>query len=264
MGSALLHGILEAGLATPASIRAYDVDLQRLQALCEATGIQAARDNADAGRAEVVILAVKPNMVRAALADFGADLRPPQILISIAAGVRTRQLLQWTALPAGRVFRTMPNTPCLVKQGATALAVSPESDAEAAAVVRGLLSSVGLVVDLPEDLLDAVTGLSGSGPAYVFLMIEALVEAGVAVGLPRETALELAGQTALGAATMLRQTGSDPATLRQQVTSPGGTTMAGLQVLEEAGFRGIIADTVAAATRRSRELADQLEETAHE
>jgi pyrroline-5-carboxylate reductase len=203
------------------------------------------------------VVAVKPGLVRGVLAALGgpanAALARP-LWISIAAGVSLAALE--SALPPGaRVVRAMPNTPALVRAGATAYSANAACGAADRALARALFEGVGIAWECPnEALLDAVTGLSGSGPAYVFVLLEALADAGVRMGLPREAASLLATQTVLGSAQLAQQTGRHPAALKDQVTSPGGTTIAGHERLEAGGFRAAIHDAVAAATRRSKEL----------
>jgi pyrroline-5-carboxylate reductase len=196
---------------------------------------------------------VKPADVAAALGAVAERLGPETLVISIAAGVPTAVLEQHLARGQA-VVRAMPNTPALVRCGATAVAAGAHASAEHLDRAAALLSSVGVVVQVSEHLLDAVTGLSGSGPAYVFLVAEALVEAGVLVGLPREVATTLVIQTLLGSATLLSQSAEGPEALRAAVTSPGGTTAAGLRALESRAARAALADAVVAATDRSREL----------
>jgi pyrroline-5-carboxylate reductase len=180
-------------------------------------------------------------------------LRPDALVVSIAAGISTKIIEG--SLPAGaRVVRTMPNTPALVGVGATAIAGGKHATDADLALVETLFQSVGLCVRVPESQIDAVTGLSGSGPAYVFAMIEALRDAGVREGLSEETSLQLAAQTVLGAARLLFEQNEPPETLRERVTSPGGTTRAGLDALEASGFAEVLAGAVRAATRRSKEL----------
>ena len=258
MGGALIRGILKANLAKPEKIVASDPDSARLQSLSQEAGIRAASDNSSAVRAaDLIFLAVKPDLVPPVLKEMGDQLKEPQVLVSIAAGVPLSRILPLVSLPASHVIRVMPNTPCQVGQGAIGMAVSAETDPQAKQLVRELLSSVGLVVELEEGLLDAVTGLSGSGPAYVFVMIEALADGGVAVGLPRDIALKLATQTILGAATMVMETGRHPEELKDAVASPGGTTIAGLQVLEQGAFRASLVAAVKAAAQRAKELSGQ-------
>jgi pyrroline-5-carboxylate reductase len=257
MGEALAAGVLAAG-AQRERVRAADPDPARRKQLEQALGIAAGDDNASVVEAsDVVVLAVKPGLVAGVLGALGgpgesALARP--LWVSIAAGVPLAALA--AALPPGaRIVRAMPNTPALVRAGATAFVASSACSAADRALARALFEAVGSAWEAPsEALLDAVTGLSGSGPAYVFVFLEALSDAGVRMGLPRDAATALAIQTVLGAAKLAQETGRHPAALKDQVTSPGGTTIAGLERLEAHGFRAAVHEAVAAATRRSREL----------
>jgi len=204
-------------------------------------------------QADILFLAVKPQVMQTALAGLRNILSPSQLVVSIAAGTTVRSLEGW--LPENqRLIRVMPNTPCLIGQGASGVSRGTHATAADEAAVCELLRTVGIVEQLPEKLLDAVTGLSGSGPAYVFQIIEALSDGGVKVGLPRSTSTRLAAQTLAGAALMLLQTGDHPGVLKDAVTSPGGTTIAGLMKLEEGGLRAALMHAVEAATNRSIEL----------
>jgi pyrroline-5-carboxylate reductase len=257
MGEALAAGVLAAG-ARREHVHAADPDPARRKQLEQALGIAAGDDNASVVEAsDVVVLAVKPGLVAGVLGALGgpgerALARP--LWVSIAAGVPLAALA--AALPAGaRIVRAMPNTPALVRAGATAFVASSACSAADRALARTLFEAVGSAWEAPsEALLDAVTGLSGSGPAYVFVFLEALSDAGVRMGLPRDAATALAIQTVLGAAKLAQLTGRHPAALKDQVTSPGGTTIAGLERLEAHGFRAAVHEAVAAATRRSKEL----------
>lgn len=203
--------------------------------------------------ATIVILAVKPQVMDEALSQIAPVIRPTQIVVSVAAGI-TLERLSGT-LPAGtRLIRVMPNTPCLVGLGACGISAGKSALPDDMALITTLLETVGIVEAVPENLLDAVTGLSGSGPAYVFQMIEALSDGGVRMGLSRVVATRLAAQTLAGAATMLLQTGQHPGELKDAVTSPGGTTIAGLHALECGGLRAALMNAVQAATLRSQEL----------
>jgi pyrroline-5-carboxylate reductase len=223
--------------------------------LAEGCGIATQPDNQDAvERSDLVVIAVKPSVVEPALrALSGRDLARP-LWVSIAAGIPIAKLA--ALLPSGaRIVRAMPNTPALAQAGATAIAAGPAARPEDREAAAALFETVGLCWEAQsESQLDAVTGLSGSGPAYVFVFLEALGDAGVRVGLPREAAYRLAFQTVLGAAKLAQESGRHPAALKDQVTSPGGTTIAGLERLEAGGFRAAVYEAVAAATRRSREL----------
>lgn len=205
-------------------------------------------------QSEVVILAVKPHLVSTAL--NGCSFRSNPLFISVVAGVDFDRLTSLTQ--SSRIIRAMPNTPCLIGKGAIGYAAPPDADTETSsqdlATAKELLSAVGTAVNVAPHLLDAVTGLSGSGPAFVFTFIEAMIDGGVLVGLPRSDARSLAIQTVLGASQMLEQLDAHPATLRDQVTSPGGTTIAGLKSLESQAFRDAVMSAVSAATNRATEL----------
>ena len=258
MGEALAAGVLAAGVPR-SNVRAADPDPARRKQLEQSLGIEASADNASVVAAsDLVVLAVKPGLVGPALAALGgaaASALSRPLWVSIAAGVPLATLR--AALPAGaRVVRAMPNTPALVRSGATAFVAGDGCSAQDRALARALFEGVGMAWEAPaEALLDAVTGLSGSGPAYVFVFLEALSDAGVRMGLPRDAASALAVQTVLGSARLAQETGRHPAALKDQVTSPGGTTIAGLERLEACGFRAAVHEAVAAATRRSKELA---------
>jgi pyrroline-5-carboxylate reductase len=254
MGEALMRGFISAGLFEPAEIAAFDADATRLEFVANALQIEAAPDSTQCvNGAEVVIVAVKPHLVEPALVPLSKVLSPEQTVISVAAGVTTSQLE--APLENGvPVVRIMPNTPALVGHAASAICLGRNAGEKQRLLAHKLFGAVGLAVDADEKLLDAVTGLSGSGPAYVYVFIEALSDAGVKMGLPREVSTRLAAQTVMGAAQMVLQTGSHPGELKDKVTSPGGTTIAGLHALESGGFRGAVYDAVQAATERSREL----------
>jgi pyrroline-5-carboxylate reductase len=249
MGEALLHGLLAAAWADPADLAVVETLPERRATLAKLFPGVVVTDEPLA--AEGAIIAVKPGDVDAAgraLASAGVGR-----VLSIAAGVPLARLE--SAVGVGvPVVRAMPNTPALVGAGAAAIAAGQAAGDDDLIWAESILGAVGTVVRVPEALLDAVTGLSGSGPAYVFLVAEALIDAGVLVGLPRPTAVALATQTLLGAARLLAETGDAPDTLRAAVTSPGGTTAAGLRVLESAGVRAAFLDAVAAATERSKQL----------
>jgi pyrroline-5-carboxylate reductase len=253
MGSALLGGLLDGGWdADELAVAEVDADRRRdLEQLFPKVRIVPSPAWAVA-EAEVVIVAVKPGDVSASLHGAESSLRIDALVLSIAAGVTIATL---EALAPGRpVVRAMPNTPALVGLGASAIAAGRHAGDPHLALAARLLGTVGIVVTVDESSLDAVTGLSGSGPAYVFLVAEAMIEAGVLEGLPRDVAEELVVQTLLGSATLLAQSDDGAVALRAAVTSPGGTTAAGLRELESAGVRAAILDAVTAATRRSREL----------
>ncbi len=255
MGSALIKGILESKVMQAENIICWDTDAQKLTALREQYNITAATHSRQVPEfADIIFLAVKPGDVPKVLAEFGERITEGHLLVSIAAGVTQAQIKRGLTSKA-KVIRIMPNTPCLVGAGMIVIAPGKEVPDDGIEAVIKLLEPVGRVIVLAEKQLDAVTGLSGSGPAYVFAFIEALADGGVKAGLSKETALLLAAQTVLGAAKMMLETGEHPSVLKDRVTSPGGTTIEGLSVLEKGGFRGNIMGAVEAATRRSRELA---------
>lgn len=253
MARALAAGFVKAGLVRPEAILASDPVPQAREAFLKAVdGARVLADNASVGKeAEVLILATKPQQIAAALPSLAA-VTADKLVISIAAGVKLATLDQ--GLARARLVRVMPNTPCLIGQSASGYCLGPRSSGDDAKRVEQLLSSVGLAFAVDEPLLDAVTGLSGSGPAFAYVMIEALADGGVRMGLKRDVALTLAAQTLRGAAQLMLETGEHPAVLKDRVASPGGTTIAGLEALEAGGLRGTLMAAVEAATRRSIEL----------
>ena len=254
MGEALVRGLVGANLVPADLISATDVRAERTRALADRFGISAHADNARCVRdADVVILAVKPQIMAAVLAEIAPVVDRRHLLISIAAGVPTATIRRGLGKEA-RIIRVMPNTPALVLQGATAIARGAGLQPDDLATAQEIFGAVGRVVVLDEELMDAVTGLSGSGPAYVAIAIEALADGGVNMGLDRATALTLATQTVLGAAQLLVETGLHPGALKDMVSSPGGTTIAGLSALEDGGLRATLIRAVERATQRSREL----------
>jgi pyrroline-5-carboxylate reductase len=254
MATALAKGFIHAGLATADSILASDPYEAARKAISRDAGIKTTAANVEVLEfASVIVLAVKPEQVNDVLAEAQPVFTDKHLLISIAAGVTLARME--AALPAGaRVVRVMPNTPALVGASASAFAAGKSTTAEDAQLAQKLFSCVGVALQVKESLLDAVTGLSGSGPAYVFLMVEALSDGGVAAGLPRDIATKLAAQTLLGSAKLLLETGQHPGALKDMVTSPGGTTIEGLHELEKAGVRGAFINAVRAATDRSKRL----------
>ncbi len=253
MAAALAGGMVRNGCPA-GNITAYDVAKPAAAAFAAATGGEAftAEPERLAEAADIVLIAVKPQYLTEALKPFSGGVLSNKLIVSIVAGVTIETLTGLTQ--SHRVIRVMPNTPALVGKGAAAYAVSAGVTDEDCRSVEAILGSVGYFCRLPEKLIDAVTGLSGSGPAYVFDFIQALSDGGVRCGLPRTEATKLAAMTVMGAAAMVVETGEHPSVLRDQVTSPGGTTIAGLVVLERAAFRSAAADAVAAATARSAEL----------
>jgi pyrroline-5-carboxylate reductase len=254
MATALLAGLLDSRLLQPDQLCCSDVDERQRAQLADRFGIQVTSSNRDAARfGDCVVLAVKPQVVDAVLNDCRDELDDKKLLVSICAGVTLSRLIN-SLQPNVRMIRAMPNTPALVGAGATALARGPSSSDEDVATARALFESVGICVELDEHLLDAVTGLSGSGPAYVMMVIESLAEGGVRAGLPRHVAQRLALQTVLGSAKLAQNSGRHVAELKEQVTSPGGTTAEGVFALEEGGLRYALIDAVCRATARSKEL----------
>jgi pyrroline-5-carboxylate reductase len=254
MARALARGFVAAGLAKPDQLVACDPAVPAQEAWRrEVAGARFLANGRDVlATAPLVFLAVKPHHMPAVWQELRGHVSPEHLLVSIAAGVTLRQLCE--GLGTGRVIRVMPNTPALVGAGAAAYALGPGASAEDAQRVERLLTAVGLAFRVDEPLLDAVTGLSGSGPAFLYLVIEALSDGGVRVGLPRDVATALAAQTVRGAAEMVLQTREHPGVLKDRVASPGGTTIAGLHVLEERGVRGALMAAVLAATQRATEL----------
>ncbi|HEY4719777.1 MAG TPA: pyrroline-5-carboxylate reductase [Candidatus Methylomirabilis sp.] len=254
MGEALIKGLLAAGTVRPEQLMASDVRRDRLETIRRAHRIEIFADNREAAaKAQILVLAVKPQVMDEMLDGLRGAVVEDHLLLSIAAGIRTASIEAKFAHPT-RVVRVMPNTPALVRAGASAIAPGRHATAQDLTIARQIFETVGRVVQVDERLMDAVTGLSGSGPAYVFVLIEALADGGVRVGLPQDVATLLAAQTVLGAARMVLETGEHPARLKDMVTSPGGTTVAGLQILEQAGLRGSLVAAVEAATRRAQEL----------
>ena len=254
MAGALVHGLVAARACSPAQIVASDTSAQACAELAGKHGIGCSPDNASAAHgADVLVLCVKPQVLPGVLAELAPHVGPNTLAVSIAAGVPVSVLER--GLGAGvRVVRAMPNTPALVQAGATAIAAGTHATEADLALCETLFASVGVVERVAESLLDAVTGLSGSGPAYVFLLVEALSAAGRAVGLPAGTAAALAAQTVYGAGKLLHESGEDPAALRRKVTSPNGTTQAGIERLEQRDFQAIVADAVRCATERAHVL----------
>jgi pyrroline-5-carboxylate reductase len=254
MARALAQGFVRAGLIRGEAVSAADPAPAAREAFCKAVpGAKMLDSNAAVVRqADVVFLAVKPQSTTAATAESGAAIDPTKLVVSIIAGVPLAKLSE--QLGTTRLVRVMPNTPCLVGESAAAYCLGSGASPEDGRLAAELLGAVGIAFQVDERLMDAVTGLSGSGPAYGYVMIEALADGGVRMGLPRDVALALAAKTLLGAARMVLETGEHPAVLKDRVASPGGTTIAGLKALEERGLRGALIAAVEAATRRSMEL----------
>lgn len=258
MAGALVRGLLASGTLAKEQLRVSDVRKERLDELAKAHGIVTTLDNRElVAWANLIVLSVKPQVMDRVLDDVGASIRPDTLVVSIAAGVPIKSIE--SRLHTGvRVVRAMPNTASIVLAGATGIAPGVHATQEDVAVAKTLFDATGRSVVLDESLIDAVTGLSGSGPAYVMLMIEALADGGVKVGLHRDTAMLLAAQTVYGSAKLLLETGEHPGRLKDMVTSPGGTAIAGLHTLEAGGLRRTLMDAVENATQRATELGEQM------
>jgi pyrroline-5-carboxylate reductase len=254
MGSIIAQGLFKRKIFPKRDITVTDVDRTRLDFIRSTMGLQVSHDNINpAKNADIIVIAVKPQNMAAALNEFGSAIDASKVVISIAAGITTSFIE--ASLPKGaRVLRVMPNTPALVGEGAAAVAKGSCATTSDIKLTRAILDAVGMSVEVDEKLMDAITGLSGSGPAYCFMIIEALIDAGVKMGLPHDLAAKLSAQTMLGAARLCLQSDKQPAQLREMVTSPGGTTAAGLKVLEAGKIRETFISAVEAATKRSKEL----------
>lgn len=254
MGEALLRGLLAAGWSTG------DVSVavrrpERAEAIQEAVGVPVTLDSTRAvGDRNVVVVATKPRDVSALLDQVDKAVREPQVLVSVAAGVRIRMFED--RLPGVAVVRAMPNTPAVLGEGVTGIAAGTHADSTAMESATRVLEAVGVVRQMDESHMDALTAVSGTGPAYVFLLAEAMTEAAVREGLPRDVAEAFVHQTVRGAGHLLTDTGRLPSELRAQVTSPGGTTAAAVHILEDRGFRALIEDAIRAAAVRARELGE--------
>jgi len=254
MAEAMIGGLVRGKHVDPNRITASDPRKERLEELRASLGIEATQNNRDiAERCSLVVLSVKPQIMDKILREVGDQMKPGTLVVSIAAGVDTATIEE--AVPDGvRVVRAMPNTPAMVGAGATAISAGKHATPEDMATAKALFDAVGITVELDESHLDAVTGLSGSGPAYIFLILEALADAGVKVGLSRRNAQRLAAQTVMGSAKMLLETDEHPGKLKDMVTSPGGTAIAGLHTLEQGGLRTTLINAVETATKRAQEL----------
>jgi len=254
MATALARGFIRAGLVTAKQVMAGDPSRTACDSFAREAQGRTTASNLEVVRfAPVLILAVKPDHVNAALAEVRDHLTVKHLLISIAAGVPLAKL-ESGLRPSARVVRVMPNTPALVGASATGFALGKSASPADGELIQRLFSAVGIAFPLKEILLDAVTGLSGSGPAYVYLFIEGLSDGGVAAGLPRDVATKLAAQTVLGSGKMVLETGLHPGALKDMVTSPGGTTIEGLHELEKGKLRGALISAVRAATEKSKRL----------
>lgn len=253
MGEALIRGILHAGLAAPDRIFASDMDIAKLHILGKECKIRVCKDNSEVVQnSDIILIAVKPQVVPSVLHEIRKSIRD-QIIISIAAGVQIA-VFENNLPPGAKVVRVMPNIAATVKEAASGISRGSAVSEEDAAIASEIFNAVGRSVILPESLMDAVTGLSGSGPAYVFMIIDALADGGVYEGLDRNTARLLAAQTVLGAARMAIETRTHPGELKDMVTSPGGTTIRGIKVMEDHSVRAAMMNAVIAACERSKEL----------
>ena len=259
MGQALVSGLVGSGSSKPKNIICTDVREAKLKAIEKEYGVQTATNNLEAvSQAEIIIYAVKPQLMAAVINETAGILDMSKLIISIAAGVPVAALESCLNKEL-RLIRVMPNIAAAVKEAATAVAAGKHASKEDVQTAMAIFDSIGKTVFIEENyLMDAITGLSGSGPAYIFLIVEALADAGVKVGLSRQEALFLSAQTVLGAAKMLIETHEHPGQLRDKVTSPGGTAIAGLATLEEGGLRTTLIHAVEVATNRSRELGEMM------
>ena len=254
MAEALIKGLIAAGTAKPSFIMVSDISAERLNYLRKSYGITITKTNFKAAQeADIIVLSVKPQVIESVLSEISSIVNEKKLVISIAAGIGLTRI-ERELKDGTRVIRVMPNTPALVRAGATVLAAGKNSTIDDLALGQHIFSSVGSAVVAEEKLLDAVTGISGCGPAYMFMILDAMADAGVKIGLPRQLALDLAAQTMYGAAKMLIETQEHPGKLRDMVTSPGGSTIAGLHVLEKGKLRATVIDAIEAAMVRSREL----------
>jgi len=258
MGEALIAGLLKAKFVPPDQVMAFDSDGNRLRFIQKKYGIKKASDNRSlSSQCNPILLCVKPQSIKKVIEEISEPLDTSKLLISIAAGVPL-YVIESYAQKQLRLIRAMPNIAVLVQEGASALAPGVLATDEDLKLAKGIFDCVGKSITIDESLMDAVTGLSGSGPAYVFLMIEALTEAGVLLGMRRTEALMLSTQTVMGSVKLLLETGEHPALLREKVTSPGGTTAAGLYKLEEGNLRNTLIDAVKAAAQRAKELGEKV------
>ena len=254
MGEALIKGLQSSPQAKDFSFQATTRSAESAAEACKRLGVDCITDNRKlVERCKVIVLCVKPHQAQAVLADIAPKLTAEHLVISVCASLTTAQISEWSGGRAA-VVRSMPNTPCLIGEGMTVFCAGPGVKAEHMRLTQNIFSTVGQAISLEESLMDGVTGLSGCGPAYIYLIIEALSEAGVKVGLPRKTATLLAAQTMAGAARMVLQRGEHPAALKDEVTTPAGCTIDGLMALEEGKLRVTLIKAVLAAAKRSKSL----------
>ncbi|MBI3507617.1 MAG: pyrroline-5-carboxylate reductase [Proteobacteria bacterium] len=256
MGSALIGGMLNGKLTDAKNISATRRSEDALGELHKRWGVHAATDNKKAAKgADVILLTVKPQMATSILDEIAPVVTAKQLIISVMAGITTASINARLKKP-NPVVRAMPNTPALVDAAATAIAAGAHAGDADLKLAEAMFKSVGIVEVLPENLLDAVTGLSGSGPVYIYMVIEALTDGGVKMGIPRAVSARLAAQTVFGAAKLVLETGKHPAILKDEVTTPGGTAIAAIHELESKGLRTVLMDAVVTATKRSKELSE--------
>lgn len=254
MGSALISGTLGSGLISKDKVLVTDIRPKRLEYIREKEGVSTTEDNREAvEKSDIIVLAVKPQVVGRVLSEIKDVMTGDKVIISIAAGITTG-FIEKALEREVPVVRVMPNTPALVKTGASGISPGKYAGEQEEAIAEQMMRRVGIVVKVPEEMLDAVTALSGSGPAYIFYIIESLIEVGMEMGLSEDDVKKLVGQTVLGAVKMVMETGESPQVLRAKVTSPGGTTEAALKYLEEKGFQKILIAAVKEAAIRSKEL----------
>lgn len=259
LGETLITGLVDAGKLAPADIRITTAHPERTESLAAKLGVHGSLTNAEAAKgAEIVLLCVKPQQVAPVLADLGSVLTPAQMLISVAASASTAYIEKRLSgnIP---VVRAMPNTPAMIRRGMTALCAGSHASAAHLDQACAIFDAVGRTVRVDEQHMDAVTGLSASGPAFIYIVIESLADAGVKVGLPRSIATELAAQTVRGSGAMVLETGEHPAKLKDEVTTPGGTTIDGILELEDGGLRVTLIKAVVRATQRATARARELE-----
>ncbi len=253
MAEAMMKGVISTGLYTADEIIASEVYEPRRKYIAESMGIDVHADNSVVAKnTKFIVLSVKPQQIDGVLASLKGSLTKDHLIMSIAAGITLSALESYA--PACRFVRVMPNQPCMVLASASAFSRGTRATSEDCAAVEGVLNAVGISYEVKEDLLDAVTGLSGSGPAYAYMIIEALSDGGVLMGLPRDVSTRLAAQTLLGAAKTILETGEHPGKMKDIVCSPGGTTIQAVRVLEECGLRAALIDAVEASAARSKEL----------
>lgn len=254
MAEALITGLFGAGLVEPAAVYVSDISDTRKEYLKEKFGIQTGDNNTVCSTVDIVVLAVKPQVMPQVLEEIASVVSPELTVVSIVAGITTGSIESYFSGPVP-VVRVMPNTPCLVGQGASALCPGKFSSQANLDKAMAVFKASGQAVVVPESMMDCVTGLSGSGPAYMYMIMEGLIDGAVRLGMTRDVARVLTAQTMLGSAQMVLETGEHPASLKDMVTTPGGTTIAGLYALEEGALRSTLMKAVAEATNRSSELA---------